>query len=77
MNVMYNSENYYVVDFPGGRGIELVDKSTGRAGYLEGAVEMKFRATMADFAAGDPSVDCVDEFLGQYDALLLNSIAVH
>lgn len=77
MNVMYNSENYYVVDFPGGRGIELVDKSTGRAGYLEGAVEMKFRATMADFAAGDPSVDSVDEFLGQYDALLLNSIAVH
>ena len=77
MNVMYNSENYYVVEFGGGHGIELVDKTTGRAGFLEGAVEMKFRATMADFAAGDPSVDSVDEFLGQYDALLLNSVTIH
>lgn len=77
MNVMYNSENYYVVDFPGGHGIELVDKTTGRAGFLEGAVEVKFRATMADFAAGDPNVESVDEFLEQYDALLLHSVAVH
>ena len=77
MKIVYNSENYYVVDFPSGRGIELVDKTTGRAGFLEGAVEMKFRATMAGFAAGDPSVDSVDEFLAQYDALLLNSVAVH
>jgi len=51
MNVMYNSENYYVVEFPGLHGIELVDKTTGRAGFLDGAVEMKFRASMADLAA--------------------------
>jgi len=54
MNVMYNSDNYYVVEFPGRHGIELVDKSTGRAGFLEGAVEVKFRASMADLAAGEP-----------------------
>ncbi len=77
MNVMYNSENYYVVEFPGRHGIELVDKTTGRAGFLEGAVEVKFRASMADFAAGEPSVESVDEFLGHYDALLTNSVALH
>jgi hypothetical protein len=38
---------------------------------------MKFRATMADFAAGDPNAESVDEFLEQYDALLLHSVAVH
>ena len=78
MNVMYSSENYYVVEFlPGRHGIELVDKTTGRAGFLEGAVEMKFRASMADLAAGEPSVESVDEFLGHYDALLTNSVALH
>ncbi len=77
MNVMYNSENYCVVEFPGLHGIELVDKTTGRAGFLEGEVEVKFRATMADLAAGEPSAESVDEFLGLYDALLINSVALH
>jgi hypothetical protein len=77
MNVMYNSDNYCVVEFPGLHGIELVDKTTGRAGFLEGAVEVKFRASMADFAAGEPSSESVDEFLGAYDALLTNSVALH
>jgi len=77
MNVMYNSENYCVVEFPGRQGIELVDKTMGRAGFLEGDVELKFRASMADLAAGEPSVELVDEFLGHYDALLINSVAMH
>ncbi|MEW6689889.1 MAG: DUF3567 family protein [Pseudomonadota bacterium] len=77
MNVMYNSENYYVVEFPGRGGIELVDKNTGRGGFLEGEVELRFRATMAGFAAGEPSVESVDEFLGKYDALLTNPMVMH
>jgi hypothetical protein len=77
MNVVYSSENYYVVEFPGRHGIELVDKTTGRAGFLEGAVEVKFRASMAELAAGEPSAESVDEFLGHYDALLTNSVALH
>ncbi len=77
MNVVYNSENYYVVEFPGRHGIELVDKTTGRTGFLEGTVEETFRAGMARLAAGTPSVESVDEFLGFYDALLINSVAFH
>jgi Protein of unknown function (DUF3567) len=77
MNVMYNSENYCVVEFPGRHGIEVVDKTMGRAGFLEGAVELKFRASMADLAAGEPSAESVDEFLGHYDALLTNNVALH
>jgi hypothetical protein len=77
MNVMYNSENYTVVEFPGRHGIELVDKTTGRAGFLEGAVEVKFRASMADLAAGEPTMESVDEFLGHYDALLTQPVTWH
>lgn len=77
MNVMYNSDNYYVVEFPGRHGVELVDKITGRAGFLEGAVEQQFRATLADLAAGEPTAESMDEFLGLYDALLTHSVALH
>ena len=78
MNVMYNSENYCVVEFlPGRHGIEVVDKTMGRAGFLEGAIEAQFRASMADLAAGEPSAESVDEFLAHYDALLMNNVALH
>ncbi len=77
MHVLYDSENYYVVEFPGRGGIELVDKTACRGGFLEGAVETSFRATMADLAAGEPSVESVDEFLGHYGALLTNPVVLH
>jgi hypothetical protein len=77
MNVLYSSENYYVAEFPGLGGIELVDKTTGRTGFLKGAVERTFRASMASLAAGDPTEESVDEFLGHYDALLTNRVLLH
>lgn len=79
MNVMYSSENYYVVEFPGLAGIELVDKTTGRGGFLEGAVEVKFRAYMANLASEvpEPSTESVDEFLAHYEALLMNPVSLH
>ena len=54
-----------------------MDKNSGRGGFLEGAVESRFRASMADLAAGEPSAESVDEFLGRYDALLTHSIKLH
>ena len=78
MNVMYNSENYCVVEFrPLHQGIELLDKTTGRTGFLEGDVEQKFRASMADLAAHEPDVESVDEFLDGYEALLTRPVALH
>jgi len=77
MNVMYNSENYYVVEFPGCSGIELVDKSARRSGFLEGEVEASFRVSLADLAAEQQTSETVDEFLGHYDALLTHSVRLH
>ncbi len=77
MNVIYNSDNYYVVEFPGRRGVELVDKHRGCGAFLEGAVEVKFRASMADLASHDQSADSMDEFLGHYDALLTQRVQLH
>jgi hypothetical protein len=77
MSVLYSSENYYVIEFPGCGGVELVDKATRRSGFLEGEVEARFRASMQEFAAEHGSAESVDEFLGHYDALLINSLQMH
>ena len=77
MNVLYNSENYYVVEFPGHCGVELVDKHRGRGAFLEGAVETKFRASMADLVSKEQGAESVDEFLGHYEALLTHKVSLH
>lgn len=77
MNVLYDSEHYYVVEFPGRSGIELVDKAACRGAFLEGAVENHFRTSMAHLATGGPTAESVDEFLGHYAALLNNPVVLH
>ena len=77
MNVLYNSDNYYVVEFPGHCGVELVDKQRGCGAFLEGAVETKFRASMASLVSHEENAESVDEFLAHYDALLTNRVLLH
>jgi hypothetical protein len=77
MNVLYNSDNYYVVEFPGHCGVELVDKQRGCGAFLEGAVESKFRASMASLVSQEEAAESVDEFLGHYDALCTNRVLLH
>ncbi|HXZ92352.1 MAG TPA: DUF3567 family protein [Burkholderiales bacterium] len=77
MRVLYDSSNYYVVEFPGRHGIELVDKRGGRTGYLQGMIEASFRASMADLCSRQDDDESVDEFLAHYDALLTNPLVMH
>ena len=77
MNVLYNSTHFYMAEFPGCEGIELVDKAAGRGGFLEGDVALKLRASMRHMFSDSPSVESVDEFLESYDALLTNPVVLH
>jgi hypothetical protein len=77
MNVLYDSPHFYMAEFAGSEGIELVDKSAGRSGFLEGDVAHRLRASMLHLFSDDPSVESVDEFLGNYDALLTNPVVLH
>ncbi|HEX9641634.1 MAG TPA: DUF3567 family protein [Candidatus Krumholzibacteria bacterium] len=77
MHILYDSPSYFVAEFPGHDGIELVDKLARRGGYLEGEVEVQFRASMEQFASHRPSEALMDEFLANYDALLTQSVLLH
>ena len=77
MNIVYNSDNYYVVEYPIQHGYEVVDKQNGRGTYLQGNVADRFRESMIGALGEDPSVEHVDEFLSDFGVLMNFSLTVH
>ena len=77
MNVIYNSDNYYVVEYPAEHGYELVDKHAARGGYLYGDAADKFLESMKTAIAEDASAEHVDDFLDQFDLLLNLPVVFH
>lgn len=77
MNVIYSSDNYYVVEYPAQHGYELVDKRSQRGTFFQGDVAERFIKSMQDAVADEASVEKVDDFLGSFDILLNQPTVVH
>jgi hypothetical protein len=77
MKIVYNSENYYVVEYPGKLGYEVVDKHIGRGTYFQGDVAAKFRESMLGVIAQQPSTERVDEFLTDFGVVINFPLTVH
>jgi len=77
MNIVYNSENYYVVEYPQQRGYEVVDKQASRGTFFQGDVAEKFRASMMGVFGEDPSAEHVDEFLSDFGGLINFQMTLH
>ena len=77
MNIVYNSDNYYVVEYPVEHGYEVVDKQSSRGTYFLGNVADKFRESMLGALGEDPSPEHVDEFLSDFGGLISFPMTVH
>jgi len=77
MNIVYNSDHFYVVDYPVEEGVELVDKETGLGTFLRGETARHFRDSMQSVIADSPTVESVDEFLSGFESLLTQRIVYH
>lgn len=85
MNLIYNSEHYSVVEFgPDDShealrygGYEITDKSVKREFFMKGMQAVSFRKDVSDLIASDPSLEEVDDFLGQYDPYMVQTVTVH
>lgn len=77
MNVIYASDNYYVVEYPAQHGYELVDKRSSRGTFFQGDVADRFAKSLRDAVGLEASVEQVDEFLGGFDVLLNLPVVVH
>lgn len=77
MNVIYSSDNFYVVEYPAQHGYELVDKRSQRGTFFQGDVADRFAHSLKEAVAEEASVERVDEFLGGFEILLNQPLAVH
>lgn len=86
MQMIYNSPNYCVVEFPAEEngnlalragGFEIVDKNMRRELYIDGAMATRFREHVQRLIEQKPSLDEVDEFLGQFGSLMHHPVILH
>ncbi|CAM2147903.1 MULTISPECIES: DUF3567 domain-containing protein [Paraburkholderia] len=85
MQMIYNSPNYCVVEFPPqdghvamrSGGYEIVDKNSRREIFIDGAMAARFREDVQKLMEEDQSLDEVDEFLGQFDSLMQQPVVLH
>jgi hypothetical protein len=76
MQVIYNSDHYYVVKYSDQHAYELVDKRSARGAFFQGDGAAKFMDFMRIAVGEDASTEHVDDFLDSFD-MLLNLRVVH
>ena len=85
MNLIYNSEQYSVVEFGADEqrealrfgGYEIMDKSGKREIFIGGSLAEAFRKNVEDLIANEPTVEEIDDFLGKYDAIMSQPVILH
>ena len=70
MQVIYNSDHYYVVEYSDEHAYELVDKRSARGILFQGDGAAKFMDFMRIAVGEDASIEHVDDFLDSFDVLL-------
>lgn len=68
MNLVYNSANFSVVEYPTLGGYEVIDKHTRTTAYVHGDMATQFRDSMQALIERDPSQESIDDFLDDYDS---------
>lgn len=78
MNVIYNSENYYIVEYPENKACELVDKRSARGCAFDGESATNFISALQRVAAessGDAEV--LEDYLGGFYPLMNQAVVYH
>ena len=88
MLVLYNSENFAVVQFeveraggeaatPTRGGYEIVDKMSRKEIFIEGALAEQFKAGVKALMETQPSEEELDEYIGRFGALAQQPLVLH
>ena len=93
MQMLYNSDNYVVVQFDppalaGGpvdddgtaltrSGYEIVDKFARKEIYIEGALAERFKLGVQALVDGDPSKEVLDDYIAGFTGLAQNPLVLH
>ena len=54
-----------------------MDKAARRQIYIAGPLALRFRSDVEDLIASEPTIEEVDAYLSQFDALMQQPITLH
>ena len=89
MQMLYNSDNFSVVEFavpgvdggPHDRlsrgGYEIVDKFARKEIFIEGAMAESFKEGVAALIETSPSEEEIDDYIGRYASLMQQPVVLH
>ncbi|MBR7800617.1 BTH_I0359 family protein [Undibacterium fentianense] len=85
MNIIYNSDQYSVVEFGAQKdhealrfgGYEITDKSVRRECFIGGIQAETFRQNVQELISNEPSIEEIDEFLGKFDSYMGQAVLLH
>ena len=90
MNMLYNSDNYTVVQFvvpdetgaeaapvPARGGYEIVDKFARKGIFIEGAVAQSFHDGVQALMQKGPTEEALDEYIAGYTTLAQQPMHLH
>lgn len=90
MQMVYNSDNYVIVQFDvpaegdvSGEntltrgGYEIVDKSARKEIFIEGAMAASFKEGVEALIQDSPSEDDLDEYISRFTALMQQPVILH
>ena len=85
MNIIYNSDQYSVVEFGAESehealrfgGYEITDKAVRRECFIGGLLAETFRHDVQELISSEPSIEEIDEFLGKFDSYMGQNISLH
>ena len=81
MHMIYNSPNYCVVEFKDAQGVfggfEIMDKSSRKGIYLQGAVAESFQRGVQALVEQGPDPEALDAYLAGYTALAQQPLVLH
>jgi hypothetical protein len=88
MQMLYNSENYAVVQFeveaetapiatPARGGYEIVDKHARREIFLQGSLAEHFKQGVENLIRSSPSEEEIDDYLEGFTVLAQQPVVLH
>ena len=77
MNIVFNSPQVYIIDYPANDAVEIFDKRSGRLGLIQGPVAERFRREFGIFIDGGADEEKFDDLIESYDTLLIPQGALH
>lgn len=78
--MIYSSGEFYVVEYLTSpqRSYEIFDKLSQRVAFVQGDLAKRFADALEKVVVEDPSIEAVDEFIGDFDMLFsTNPMLVH